>query len=152
MSETIQLKMAKASRDDFDRVIKFFNFIEEYMEYGTHTPENEDFEEESIDLDDEKFVEMLRTLWGGRFKPPGVYCMWSRVVFGCQVLIENVCDPSADTLEWKPELAAKLEPNKEKIDEILGKIGVAINVNDGRCPAIEDALVAASTYLVGVSQ
>ncbi len=102
------MKMAKADADDFQRCIRFFQFIEEFMEYGTHTPENDDVEEESIDLDDEKFVEMLRKMWGGRFKPAGVDCAWSRVVFGCQILIDNVCDPNADTLEWKPELAALL--------------------------------------------
>lgn len=102
------MKMAKASEDDIQKCIKFFQFIEEFMDYGTHTPENEDFEEDSIDLTDEVFVHMLRTLWGGRFRPPGVDCAWMRVVFGCDILIHNVCDPNADTLEWKPEYAEKL--------------------------------------------
>lgn len=110
------MKMAKAGEDDFEKVIAFFQFIEEFMEYGTHTPVNDDEEEESIDLDDEAFVEMLRQKWGGRFRPPGVDCSWSRVVFGAQILIDNVCDPNADTLEWKPEYAALLaaaEPQTE---------------------------------------
>ena len=29
-------------------------------------------------------------------------------MFGCDILIDNVCDPNADTLEWKPEYAEKL--------------------------------------------
>lgn len=102
------MKMAKASKDDIDRCCKFFQFVEEFMEYGTHTPQNDEYEEESIDLTDEAFVERLRTMWGGRFRPNGVDCAWSRVVFGCDILIDNVCDPNADTLEWKPEYAAKL--------------------------------------------
>lgn len=102
------MKMAKADADDFEKVIAFFRFIEEFMEDGTHTPENDDEEEDSIELDDETFVEMLRKMWGGRFKPAGVDCSWCRVVFGAQILIDNVCDPSADTLEWKPEYAALL--------------------------------------------
>lgn len=104
----VEVKMAKATKDDIQKTIAFFQFIDEFMEYGTHTPFNEEVEEDSIDLTDEEFVERLRALWGGRFKPAGVDCSWSRVVFGCEMLIENVCDPNADTLEWKPELAAKL--------------------------------------------
>ena len=102
------MKMAKASKDDIAKCRNFFQFIEEFMEYGTHTPENDETEEESIELTDEVFVHMLRTLWGGRFRPSGVDASWSRVVFGCDILIDNVCDPDADTLEWKPEYAEKL--------------------------------------------
>jgi hypothetical protein len=102
------MKMAKASKDDIQRCIKFFQFLEEFMEYGTHTPENDECEEDSIDLSPEEFTEKLRELWGGRFKPAGVDCAWTRVVFGCDILIDNVCDPNADTLEWKPEYAEKL--------------------------------------------
>ena len=102
------MKMAKASSDDVDKVIAFFHVIEEYMDYGTHTPENPDVEEESIDLDPERFVELLRERWGRRFGPCGVDAAWSRVVHGYQVLVDNCCDPNAETLEWKPEIAEKL--------------------------------------------
>ncbi len=102
------MKMAKATKDDIHRTVRFMQFIEEYLDYGTHTPENEEIEEESIELTEETFVEKLRELWGGRFRPNGVDCAWGRVVWGCDVLIDNVCDPNADTLEWKPEYAAKL--------------------------------------------
>lgn len=112
------MKMAKASKDDIRKVIEFFRFIEEFMEYGTHTPDNEEIEEDSIDLTDEKFVEMLRALWGGRFKPAGVDCMWSRVVFGCDMLIDNCCDPDVDVLEWKPELAQLIDP-PDGLDEVV---------------------------------
>lgn len=108
MGKTIEMKMAKASKEDIERCIKFFQFIEEFMEYGTHTPESEDFEEDSIDLDDEAFVERLRAMWGGRFKAAAVDCAWTRVVMGCDILIDNCCDPNADTLEWKPEIAKQL--------------------------------------------
>lgn len=101
----MEMKIAKASKEDIDRCVKFFQFVEEFMEHGTHTPEGS---EDTIDLEDEQFIERLRKLWGGRFEPPGVDCSWRRVVFGCDILIDNVCDPDADTLEWKPELAAKL--------------------------------------------
>lgn len=114
----VQVKMAKASKDDIQHVIKFFRFIEEFMEYGTHTVENEEAEEDSIDLTDEQFVAMLRKMWGGRFQPVGVDCMWSRVVFGCDILIDNCCDPEADCLELRQDWASQVEP-PEGIDQVL---------------------------------
>jgi len=105
----LQMRMAKASKEDIEKCIQFFNFIEEFMEHGTFTPFNEEFEEESIELDDNQFVERLRKMWGGPFRRPGVDCSWRRVVNGCDILIDNVCDPNASTLEWKPEIAEKLK-------------------------------------------
>lgn len=116
------MKMAKATKDDIQKTIEFFRFIEEFMEYGTHTPENEETEEESIDLTDEQFVERLRKLWGGRFRPVGVDCAWSRVVFGCDMLINNACDPDADTLELRPDWA-KLIAEPDGIEKALGSLG-----------------------------
>jgi hypothetical protein len=110
----MQMKMAKASEDDIQKVIKFFQFIEEFMEYGTHTTENDEFKEESIDLADEVFVHMLRKLWGRRFGPPGVDCSWSRVVFGCEILIKNCCDPDLDHLDWRSDLRGFLQAQNGK--------------------------------------
>lgn len=95
--------MAKASKADIQQCADMFRIIEEFMDYGTFSTD-----EETIELSNDEFVERLRTLWGGRFRPAGVDCAWPRVVFGCDILIDNVCDPDAETLEWKPEYAAKL--------------------------------------------
>jgi hypothetical protein len=111
------MKMAKSSKDDVRKVIAFFRFIEEFMEYGTHTPENEEFEEDSIDLTDEQFVEMLRKMWGGRFKPAGVDCMWMPVVFGYDVLVENCCDDDSDVLELRSDWTEAIEAAAE-IEEL----------------------------------
>ena len=105
------MKMAKASKDDLLRVRQFMELCDEWFEHGTHTPENDETEEESIELTEEEFVEKLREMWGRRFQQSvsGVGSSWFRVIWGCDVLIDCVCDPDADTLEWKPELAAKIE-------------------------------------------
>mgnify|MGYP000890696501 CR=1 FL=1 len=102
------MKMAKASKEDIDRCVKFFQLIEEFMDHGTHTPEH--FEEDSIELTDEDFVQRLRELWGGSDRPLAVDSSWRRVVFGCDVLINNVCDPDADTLELRRDWADAIEP------------------------------------------
>lgn len=113
------MKMARATKDDIQRCIKFFHFIEEYLEFGTHTPENAVEEEISLDLTEEDFVAKLREHWGGPFTHrPGVDCCWRRVVHGCDILIDNICDPDADALDWKPELKAALaEP--DGLDAVL---------------------------------
>lgn len=98
----LQVKLAKASKDDIQRVIAFFHVIEEYMEYGTFTPESEGFEEDSIDLDPYAFVRLLRGHWNGR---EGVEASWMRVVNGCDVLIDNVCDPDVEVLELRKDWA-----------------------------------------------
>ena len=37
------MKMAKASKEDIQRCVKMFHLIEEFMEYGTHTPQNDEY-------------------------------------------------------------------------------------------------------------
>lgn len=117
--ETIQVKMAKASKDDIERCRKFFQFVEEFMEYGTHTPENDEVEEDSLDLTDEMFVEKLREMWGGRMvRRLGVDTCWTRVVVGCDMLIDNCCDPEADCLELRQDWEKAIAP-PAGIDEAL---------------------------------
>jgi hypothetical protein len=118
-TKTVPIRMARADAEDVDRVIKFFQLIEEYMEYGTYTPPNDEIEEESIELTDETFIEKLRELWGGRLSQrAGVDSAWPRVVYGYQVLHDNVCDPSKDYLDWEPHIAAQLV-DSEKLDEVV---------------------------------
>ena len=113
------MKMAKASKDDIEKCIKFFQFLEEFFEDGTYTETDNDEPER---LTEEEFLDRLRQMWGGRWKPPGVDCSWMRVVFGCDILIDNACDPNADTLEWKPELAAKLDIDAEAIRQAARRV------------------------------
>ncbi len=109
------MKMAKASKADIQRVHDFMQFIDEFMEYGAITGDSD----EEITLDDDAFVARLRDMWGHRFGPCKVDASWRRVVFGCDILIDNCCDPNSDTLEWRPDIAmflATAEPtttNKE---------------------------------------
>ena len=116
----------------FDKTCKFFNMIEEFIEYGTHTPENDDYEEESIELDDAKFVELVRSMYGGRFKPDGVDVAWRRVVFGCDILIDNCCNPDEGHLAFKPEIRKLLEPTGEDKAELSDLLSNDIRKVDGK--------------------
>lgn len=105
------MKMARAEQREVEMLIDFFNFIEEFIEHGTHTPPNDDVEEESIDLTDEQFVEKLRELWGHRFGPAKVDASWRRVVYGYGVLHDNVCNKELSHLDLRADWKAWLEAN-----------------------------------------
>ncbi len=105
MGRTIEVKMAKASPDDLKRVREFFQVIEEVIEWGTFFNQ---YTEHSMEVSDEELVEKIREMWNER--GPGVGSSWRRVVTGCEVLINNCCDPDSDVLEWKPELKKLMEP------------------------------------------
>jgi len=119
----IEMKMAKADKEDIDGVTDFFLMLEEVIEYGTFTRPNPDEEEISEDVDDKRIVELIRAAWGER--GPGVGPSWRRVVMGCAVLIDNCCDPDADTLEWRPDVRAFLESQPEE----------SVSVDSVPCPA-----------------
>ena len=100
------MKIARATAEDFDRVIEFMSMIEEFMDYGTCA---EDDPEDAQDVSDEKFVELLREKWGRRFGPALVDGAWRRVILGGRAAMENACDPSLDYLDFKPEIKAAME-------------------------------------------
>lgn len=86
-----------------------FQMLEEIEEYGTYTRPDDELEEVSIDVpSDEQLGRLVREAW------PGVSIAWMRVVYGCDMLIRNCCNPDADTLEWKPEIA-------ERIQDLIGE-------------------------------
>lgn len=102
------MKMAKASQDEIDRMIKLAHFLEATASERPHDipyfPDNDEWE-----WFDEENKEHLRRFYD-RVKElcPGMM----RVTFGFQVLVDNCCDPDADTLEWKPELLKLMEQGK----------------------------------------
>lgn len=109
MGKVLEVKMARADEDDFRRVIDFLNMLDEIMEYGTYTPQNDDQEEISEEIDDaERLRELIEAAWGGPGRA-GVGSSWRRVVFGGQMAIDNCCDPDADVLEWRPDVREWLE-------------------------------------------
>ena len=90
--------MAKASPEEIDRAIELAHLFQatcdrRAFEPGHWPPTGDPFDEtEPHDL--EAFYEECKRL------APGLM----RVAFGYQVLVDNACDPDADTLEWKPGL------------------------------------------------
>lgn len=104
------MKMAKASQEEMDRAMKLVRLLESTIDTrpfdtpqfpGTDEAEGDYFDEDDSD-DLKKLVAQIRELC------PGLM----RVVFGFHVLVDNCCDPTSDTLAWKPELAALHQPKE----------------------------------------
>ena len=98
------MKMAKASKDDIDQIAKFFHMLEEAIEQGTYTPSDE-AEPEPVDA--ERLMELICRAWAHH--GPDVGTSWRRVVWGCDTLISNCCDPDSDVLEWRKDVREWLE-------------------------------------------
>ncbi len=78
------MKMAKASKEEWEAVLRFVNELEEEIKWPQKT--------------NEELGKWVRN----------APCMF-RVVFGYQVLVDNCTDTNLDHLEFKPEIKAALE-------------------------------------------
>ena len=83
------MKMAKASKEEWERVMKWVNELEEEIKYPN--------------MSDKELGAWVRN----------APCLFS-VVFGYQVLADNCADPALDYLEFKPEIKAALENAAKK--------------------------------------
>lgn len=98
------MKMAMPAEGDFDLVFAFMNGIELMLETGI-LPANVDDDEdaEGVEIEPEQIVEWLQENW------LSISHKWQRVLYAGQTAIENACDPTQSTLEWKPEIAAAMK-------------------------------------------
>ena len=79
------MKMAKASKEEWEKVMRFSNSLEENID--------------NSEMDDEELGAWVRNT-----APP-----MRRVIFGYQVLVDNCADPALDYLEFNPRIKAALE-------------------------------------------
>lgn len=113
------MRMAKATPDDIEGMRTFFDLYE-------YVSENGEINGEDIERDWEDNDEMLKALrpfvikkeekWArgsvGDFDYYAFFSHWinqlstdwRRVVWGCEILIESVCDPNKDYLDYSPYL------------------------------------------------
>ena len=106
----IEMKMAKASSDDCQRVVDFFEWLEAFCEEGVDQSQPYNDEEDSYpQIDDEEAMDRIKAEFSRFTRKPTVAGSWRRVVWGFSVLCDNVCDPDSDVLEWNPEIKEILE-------------------------------------------
>jgi hypothetical protein len=112
------MKMAKAPKEHVDKLRTWLQFTDELSQIE---PENsrewEKFKEDW--QEDEDFGSIIKHCEDdeGRFiydyyfdyYRGNISHIHMRVVFGYEVLVDNVCDPDLDYLEFKPELKKLLE-------------------------------------------
>lgn len=78
------MTVAKASREEWESVMSFANELDEEIKHPSKS--------------DEELGAWVRN----------APCLF-RVVFGYQVMVDNACDPTSDTLAFKPEIVAAME-------------------------------------------
>lgn len=105
--------MAKASREDLDMTMKYFNYMEYVADHDHDFITKDDIIEDfGEDLDDGYWKEFLNSFDGKEFNYElfisnminAIGHRWRRVVMGCDMLIENFCDEDKDYLDYKPTL------------------------------------------------
>jgi hypothetical protein len=112
------IKMAKASVKEIDDAIKLANLTDAVCncrphEYPEFPFESDDVLPESFDVDNakdlRKFYDRVSKLSNGLM----------RVAFGYGVLVYNVCDPTKDVLELKPEVMSFDEEDMKLLKEYI---------------------------------
>ena len=105
------MKMAKAKPNDFKLMHKLHSIMENVFDNQSHPY---DIDKELTDEDDEKSLvfEAIKRWWERDSHS------WMRVVWGCEMLIENCCDPDGECLEFNPLFAAS--------DDLLEALETAI--------------------------
>jgi len=99
--QTIALKMAKPTDADNDAMLAFMQLVE------TLCMDGEDADGNYVD-DAERFQSLVEAAYRT------VNARWTRVLYAGMTAISNACDPNADVLEWKPEIAVALEARAAK--------------------------------------
>ena len=132
------MKVAKADSNEFDKVYDFINVMDDLFDNKFFSDEeswrewNDDDEDKKLLLKIEKDLKETEgsDIWGEvdnrlilyefirlKWKKANYCGSFQRIVTDADVLIDNVCDPDLDYLEYKPEIKQAIEKfNKENND------------------------------------
>ena len=133
------MKVAKADPKEFDKVYNFINVMNALFDTRFWSHEEEWREWDDDDPDKKLLLEIEadvretdgEDIWNGVdnrlilyefIKRKWIEADWSgsfgRIVTDAEVLIDNVCDPNLDYLEYKPEIKEAIEKyEQEKTSE-----------------------------------
>ncbi len=118
------MRMAKAPQEHVDKLRKWLQFNDELCKID---PTNEyEWDELKKDWeDDEDFMPIIKHCeddkgfnWEYYMDYYQSHISWihMRVIIGFEVLVDNVCDPDLDYLEYKPEIKKLLEQNDTPVE------------------------------------
>ena len=131
------MKVAKAEKEEFDKVYDFINVMDDLFDsrFFSHEEEwrnwDDDDEDKKLLLEIEEEIKETdgEDIWGvdnrlilyefikRKWKKANYYGSFQRIVTDAECLIDNVCDPDIDYLEYKPEIKEALEKYNNEQDE-----------------------------------
>jgi len=137
------LTVAKATKDEFKRVWSFLHPMEALFDSRGFFSNEEDWRDWDDDDKDKKMllkiekelIEGGEAYWGDhpdnrlilfeyikrKFLEANYSGSIGRILFDCETLIENVCDPKLDYLEFKPSLMYAERNALEKVEKIINR-------------------------------
>lgn len=137
------LTVAKATKDEFDRVWSFVHPMEALFDGRGFFSNEEDWRDWPDDDEDKKvLLKIEKELiaggdegWSGhpdnrlilyefmkrKFLEANYSGSIGRILFDCQTLIENVCDPKLDYLEYKPSIMHAGRNALLKVENIINR-------------------------------
>ena len=126
-----KLTVAKAHDFEFELVRDFINIMENlfdqrggFVEEWWTWPDDDEYKMElrkiqkELDCeeeDDQVLLEFVRS----RFRKANYCGSFGRILFDCETLIENCCDPNLDYLEFKPSIMYAEQNALEKVENII---------------------------------
>jgi len=133
------MKVAKADKEEFDKVYDFINVMDSLFDgrFWSHEEEWKEWDDDNpnknllLKIEEEIRESDGETIWDGVdnrliiyefIKRKWMEANWcgsfDRIVTDAEVLIDNVCDPNLDYLEYKPEIKEAIEKyEQEKTSE-----------------------------------
>ncbi len=128
------MKVAKAEKEEFDKVYDFINIMDNLLDNRSWYAEEDDWknwddndqdkkellkiEEELKSYGDEDNRLILYEFIKKKWREVNYSGSFQRIVTNADVLIDNACDPNLDYLEWKPEIKKAIDKyEQEKTSE-----------------------------------
>lgn len=124
------MKVAKADKEEFEKVYNFISIMDALFNGRSFFSNEEDWREWADDDEDKKmlleieeeiresdgeYVDgidnrlILYTFIKRKWREANYCGSFDRIVANAEVLIDNVCDPDLDYLEYKPDIKAAIE-------------------------------------------
>ena len=127
------LTVAKAEKSEFKLVWGFVHamealfdqrggFVEEWWTWPDDDKDYKQLRKIQKELDcDEEDDEVVLEFVKRKFREANYCGSFGRILFNCETLIENCCDPELDYLEFKPSIMYAERNALEKIEEIIAR-------------------------------
>lgn len=125
------LTVAKAKKSEFKLVWGFVHamealfdrrggFVEEWWTWPDDEKDYKQLRKIQKELGcDEEDNEVVLEFVKRKFREANYYGSFGRILFDCETLIENCCDPKLDYLEFKPSIMNAEQIALEKVEKII---------------------------------